>query len=88
MMKKKQKKLRKKQQQKPSIQPRDLLFGLIIAAYIFVPTFTPNWMSLDTNTPKFFMTALLNLVVFVILLANGYFKEKTHFFVYPIGQHT
>jgi putative inorganic carbon (hco3(-)) transporter len=78
-MKKKQKKLRKKQQQKPSIQPLDLLFGLIIAAYIFVPTFTPNWMSLDTNTPKFFMTALLNLVVFVILLANGYFKEKTHF---------
>ncbi len=76
-MKKKEKKLRKKQQQTPSIQPIDILFGLIIAAYIFIPTFTPNWMSLDTNTPKFFMTALLNLIVFIILMASGYFKNNT-----------
>lgn len=76
-MKKKQKKLRKKQQQAPIIQPLDILFGLIIAAYIYIPTFTPNWMSLDTNTPKFFMTAMLNLVVFITLLANGYLKNNT-----------
>jgi putative inorganic carbon (hco3(-)) transporter len=79
-MKKKQKKLRKKQQQKPTVQPIDFLFGLIIAAYIFIPTFTPNWMSLDTNTPKFFMTALLNLIVFAVIYFNGYSKNNFNFF--------
>jgi putative inorganic carbon (hco3(-)) transporter len=78
-MKKNQKKLSKKIQKEPLIRPLDMLFGLIIMAYIFIPTFTPNWMSLDTNTPKFFMTAALNLVVFLILLSSSYFKNNPHF---------
>lgn len=57
-------------------EPLQLLFGLVIMAYIFIPTFTPNWMSLDTNTPKFFTTALLNFFVFLILISTNYFKKN------------
>lgn len=78
-MKKNQKKLAKKVQKEPLIQPIEILFGLIVIAYIFIPTFTPNWMSLDTNTPKFFMTALLNLAVFLILLFSSYFRKNNQF---------
>jgi len=75
---KKQKEL-KKQKGEPLVKPIDMLMGLIILAYILIPTFTPNWMSLDTNTPKFFMTALLNLAVFSLFLSNGYFKNNLHY---------
>lgn len=78
-MKKIQKKQDKNIRKEPLIKPLDMLFGLIVLAYIFIPTFTPNWMSLDTNTPKFFMTAALNLVVFLILLFSSYFKNNTSF---------
>jgi putative inorganic carbon (hco3(-)) transporter len=75
---KKQKEL-KKQKSEPLVKPIDMLMGLIILAYVLIPTFTPNWMSLDTNTPKFFMTALLNLAVFSLFLSNGYFKNNLHY---------
>lgn len=73
------KNLAKKVQKEPLIKPIEMLFGLIVLAYIFIPTFTPNWMSLDTNTPKFFMTAMLNLAVFFIFIFTGYFRKNTSF---------
>jgi len=86
---KKQVKQGKKTKKSPLIQPVEFIYGLIILAYIFVPTFTPNWMSLDTNTPKFFMTASLNLVVFMYFLGSGYFRKNpsfyTWFFTNPVG---
>ncbi|HPE33435.1 MAG TPA: O-antigen ligase family protein [Bacteroidales bacterium] len=87
-MKKTKKKTSKKTAHEPSIKPIDFLFGLIIFGYIFIPTFTPNWMSLDTNTPKFFMTATLNLVVFVVFLFSPVLKNHRladRFFLNPIG---
>jgi O-antigen ligase/tetratricopeptide (TPR) repeat protein len=60
-------------------EPIQLLFGLIVVAYIFIPTFTPNWKALDTNAPKFFTTALLNFLVFAILLFGGYLKKNPGF---------
>lgn len=86
---KKQVKQGKKTEKSPLIQPVEFIYGLIILAYIFIPTFTPNWMSLDTNTPKFFMTASLNLVVFMYFLGSGYFRKNpsfyTWFFTNPVG---
>ncbi|MBE0639803.1 MAG: O-antigen ligase family protein [Bacteroidales bacterium] len=78
-MKQNQKKLAKKAQKEPLIKPMEMLFGLVVLAYIFIPTFTPNWMSLDTNTPKFFMTAVLNLAVFLSFLFTRYFRNNAHF---------
>lgn len=69
----------RKIEQKSSIKFLDVLFVIIILLYIFIPTFTPNWMALDTNAPKFFTTAALNLMVFVILLSTNYFREHFTF---------
>ncbi len=43
---------------------------LIILAYIFLVTFTPNLMALDTNAPKFLSLALVNAVAFLFLITN------------------
>ena len=45
-----------------------ILYGLIIVAYILIPTFTPNLGALDTNAPKFLSTAFLNVIVFFLLI--------------------
>ena len=74
-MKKTIKKRNKTASQKPGVKLIEILFGIIIFLYIIVPTFTPNLMALDTNTPKFAATALLNLVVFGVLVANGYLNS-------------
>ena len=70
----------KKKSADNQFQPIKIIYGIIILAYIFIPTFTPNWKSLDTNTPKFFMTAVLNLAVFIFFLTSGYFKKNPAFF--------
>lgn len=77
-LQKKQKEL-KKQRGEPLVKPIDILLGLIILAYILIPTFTPNWMALDTNTTKFYMTAALNLAVFLLFISNGYFKNNPQY---------
>ncbi len=50
---------------------------LILLAYIFFVTFTPNWMALDTNAPKFMSLAVLNLVSFIYLISTKEFKVGT-----------
>jgi len=53
---------------------------LIILAYILVTTFTPNLMSLDTNAPKFTALALLNLLSFIYLVADGDMRRHPGYF--------
>ncbi len=60
-------------------KPIEILSGFIIFVYILIPTFTPNLMAVDTNAPKFFAMAILNLLVFLILVFNGYFKNNPEF---------
>jgi O-antigen ligase/tetratricopeptide (TPR) repeat protein len=55
------------------------MYGLALIAYIVIPTFTPNLMALDTNTPKFFATSLLNLFVFCGILALEDRKQISSF---------
>ncbi len=78
-MKKTNKKQEKTGLTKNNLKPIDLLFGVIIILYIIIPTFTPNLLSLDTNTPKFAATALLNLLVFSLMVFNGYLKNHAMF---------
>jgi putative inorganic carbon (HCO3(-)) transporter len=51
------------------LDPKQIFYGLALMAYILIPTFTPNLLALDTNTPKFFATALLNLLVFGVIVS-------------------
>jgi tetratricopeptide (TPR) repeat protein len=57
------------QHAKSSFDYIHILYGLMIIAYILIPTFTPNLMALDTNAPKFLTTAILNFVVFIVLIS-------------------
>ena len=54
----------KKEPRKPLIEPSMIPYGIIILAYFFVVTFTPNWMALDTNATKFMTLSFLNLLAF------------------------
>ena len=58
---------------------KQIMYGLALIAYIVIPTFTPNLMALDTNTPKFFATSLLNLFVFCGILALEDRKQISSF---------
>ncbi|HOW25228.1 MAG TPA: O-antigen ligase family protein [Bacteroidales bacterium] len=44
--------------------------GLILLAYILIPTYTPNLQAFDTNAPKFAAMALVNLAAFIVLLTQ------------------
>jgi putative inorganic carbon (hco3(-)) transporter len=76
----KQKRSRKKEKVKavnPMVSLAKIPHILILLAYIFFVTFTPNWMALDTNAPKFMSLAILNLLAFVYLLSSKEFKVGT-----------
>jgi len=61
---------------KPLIQLSHIPGALIILAYIFVVTFTPNWMALDSNASKFLTLSVLNLVAFVFLIASPSIRRE------------
>ena len=63
---------------KISIQghPISIVFGLIILAYMLIPTFTPNLMAFDTAVPKFLTLALVNLLSFIFLLTQKEVRQQ------------
>lgn len=77
---KKQKRLKKKdktQKDSPIVSLAKIPHIIILLAYIFFVTFTPNWMALDTNAPKFMSLAIINLFSFIYLLSSKEFKVGT-----------
>ncbi len=65
-----------RKEKKPLFKASQIPFGLIILAYIFVVTFTPNWMALDTNTSKFMTLSILNILSFSYLLSRREIKGE------------
>ena len=59
-----------------SRNPFNATFGLVILAYIIIPTFTPNMMAFDTNAPKFLALALVNLAGFIFLLSSKQVRQN------------
>ncbi|MFK8289702.1 O-antigen ligase family protein [Capnocytophaga canimorsus] len=51
--------------------------GLLLMAYGYVTVLTPNWMAFDSNAPKFFTFAILNLVVASVVFFSREFRAKT-----------
>ncbi len=64
-----------KKERRPLFNASQIPCGLIILAYYFVVTFTPNWMALDTNTSKFMTLSLLNILSFWYLLSRRDIRE-------------
>ncbi|KAF0129300.1 MAG: hypothetical protein FD155_2528 [Bacteroidetes bacterium] len=60
----------------PLIKASELPYLLILLAYILITTFTPNWMALDTNAPKFMTLSFVNLAAFIFLLTNKELQSK------------
>jgi putative inorganic carbon (hco3(-)) transporter len=56
--------------------PVNIIFGLVILAYILITTFTPNLEAFDTNAPKFMAMAMINLLAFIILLADRQVRQQ------------
>jgi putative inorganic carbon (hco3(-)) transporter len=44
--------------------------AFLVLMYIFITTFTPNMMALDTNATKFLSLSLVNLLAFIYFLTN------------------
>lgn len=67
----------------------DLLVSVLLIAYGYVTVLTPNWLAFDSNAPKFYTFAILNLVVSVIVFAIKDFRENNKilfgFFTNKIG---
>lgn len=66
----------KKPQRKPLVELSQIPPAIIILAYIFIVTFTPNWMALDTNATKFMTMSMLNLVAFLYLITSPEIKRE------------
>ena len=67
-------------------QKTDFLGAFILIAYGFITVLTPNLNTLDSNGPKFLALALLNFIVFgIVLYAEKYRKHVIKFFTNPIG---
>ncbi|MDP2237954.1 MAG: O-antigen ligase family protein [Bacteroidales bacterium] len=73
----------------PFVRLSELPFILIILAYIFIVTFTPNWMALDTNAPKFLTLSLVNIVAFIVIFFDKSVRNNPsssmRFFTTDIG---
>ena len=55
-------------------------YGLILLGYSFITVLTPNLNTLDSNGPKFYTLALLNMVAFILLLVGRRLNPKQEFF--------
>ncbi len=62
--------------EKPLIQLSQIPGALIVLAYIFIVTFTPNWMALDSNASKFLTLSVLNLASFVFLITSTSIRRE------------
>ncbi|MDO5106469.1 O-antigen ligase family protein [Capnocytophaga sp.] len=66
-----------------------LLATILLIAYGYVTVVTPNWLAFDSNAPKFYTFAILNLVVTGLFFFVKDFREKQNalfgFFTNKIG---
>lgn len=67
----------------------NLLTTILLIAYGYVTVLTPNWLAFDSNAPKFYTFAILNLITAVLLFFIKDFREKSQilfgFFTNKIG---
>jgi len=57
----------------------NFIYALILLSYSFVTVLTPNLNTLDSNGPKFYALAILNLVAYMIILIGNQVKPSKDF---------
>ena len=72
---------RKKQKQKgQSTNLLSIPAAILVLMYIFITTFTPNMMALDTNATKFLSLSLVNLLAFIYFLTDKETRQNPGYF--------
>lgn len=56
--------------------PINIPLGVVVLAYILIPTYTPNLTTFDTNAPKFLALSLMNLVGFITLFTQRNIRRQ------------
>ncbi len=56
--------------------PLNLVYSLILLAYVVMAVFTPQMEAFDSNGPKFLALAGLNLFTFAFLFTRKDFKQN------------
>ena len=64
---------------KPVKPKLNLIYALILLGYAFITVLTPNLNTLDSNGPKFYTLAILNLVAYIIILIGNQVKPRESF---------
>lgn len=60
-------------------QNLSLIYILILLSYAFITVVTPNMNTLDSNGPKFYTLAILNLVAYPIMLLHNKLRPQKDF---------
>jgi len=70
----------KKQVSAKQSEPKlNLIYALVLLGYAFITVLTPNMNTLDSNGPKFYTLAILNLVAYIIILIGNKVKPQHDF---------
>jgi hypothetical protein len=65
---------------KPEKPLLNFFYGLILFGYSFITVITPNLNTLDSNGPKFYTLAIVNLIAYIIILVENWRKPKQEFY--------
>jgi putative inorganic carbon (hco3(-)) transporter len=57
-------------------EPIRITYYLLLFAYLFIPAYTPNFYTLDSNGPKFVAIALLNIISLIVFLTDRDFRKR------------
>ena len=63
----------------PAKPKLNLIYSLVLLGYAFITVLTPNLNTLDSNGPKFYTLAILNLVAYIIILIGNQMKPREDF---------
>jgi len=64
---------------KPAEPKLSFFYSLVLLGYSFITVLTPNLNTLDSNGPKFYTLAILNLVAYSIILIGNQLKPHQDF---------
>jgi len=64
-----------------SAEPKlNLFYCIVLLGYAFITVLTPNLNTLDSNGPKFYTLAILNLFAYIIILSGNKLKPRQDFY--------
>lgn len=68
-----------KKKSSPKEPKINLIYSFVLLCYAFITVLTPNLNTLDSNGPKFYSLAILNLFAYLIILIGNQLKSQENF---------